>query len=910
LGEIMLGPKAGLLVSDLAQDLFGQIGIGWLVAAVLLCAGAIFVAISAFGQADRRKLPRNSINLRFALLVVTGVALSIASGWTTWDGMRNFTSGPVLSLLITFGIQAILLIVSWLIGETFANQPHGADGNAARDLRGRWWSFGDGIFSGLIAFIFGLLALLMILPYAAPLDAFTSERATAMRHSAIVTLSLAIAGLAILPIATVIASRIATTLRMIAQHAVLWVMLVACMAASVFFSYDSLFSQIFPSDERMRAAEIRTRSQVANLIKTLDDRTSGALITEQKMLSESVAWRTYSQQLSALEEISQRAPELQRSAIASGLRVNQDKIGKLEAEYAGAKLLLDRLTASVRDVETKLKTVRSEAATVTTQAKQLSQKTVAVERQIREQALEAEKEELGLGATGIQGRGPRYRELQRQQRQLELTAKDLKSQASAAAMRLASLDDRLGDFEQRLSRLTGRRSEQRTSTETIETLLRLERQGSGGASTTTLSQIDFVTLARRLKEGREAFIAAPTASHLDGLGKTCSELAATLATFQPLRASVARIDCASMDVFAAASISFQLAGGLAAIRPACSDGDALAGLTGTDALLGFARKCISLARLRAEETDLLYSKINAFSLNRDDKAHRFVVTMNAFKDGNNLAFLALVIALGIDGLVFASGLFGAHSARSPLSDIPQETERSGRQLEDIVLSALLPNPPQVATLALEHMYPIGARSMLGSRHDWTHEINLDKERETSPVSLSKLLSAAAAIGAAQAASDLTNAYFVRKELIEYLARFASLMPAGAKDVDAPWPLEVALADALKPNVPVNATNVLRYVYPRHNADGFSSMVSLSDVAHHHQDLIRKALNVTSVFGLTRPSDGDDHRTKYDLHKDAFQALLRLSRPDEEGAEVTAAPRQLELLDFAQARDRRLPARPS
>ena len=45
-------------------------------------------------------------NWRIALLAMTSVVLSIASGWTTWDGMSNFTSAPALSFLITFGIQA------------------------------------------------------------------------------------------------------------------------------------------------------------------------------------------------------------------------------------------------------------------------------------------------------------------------------------------------------------------------------------------------------------------------------------------------------------------------------------------------------------------------------------------------------------------------------------------------------------------------------------------------------------------------------------------------------------------------------------------------------------------------------------------------------------------------------------
>ena len=60
-------------------------------------------------------------NWQLALLASTGIVLSLASGWTTWDGMRNFTNEPLLSLMITFGIQGVMLIVAWLIGESFAS---------------------------------------------------------------------------------------------------------------------------------------------------------------------------------------------------------------------------------------------------------------------------------------------------------------------------------------------------------------------------------------------------------------------------------------------------------------------------------------------------------------------------------------------------------------------------------------------------------------------------------------------------------------------------------------------------------------------------------------------------------------------------------------------------------------------
>src|SRR5262245_16789731 len=59
-------------------------------------------------------------NWQLTLLASTGIALSLASAYTTFDGLRNFTSAPLLSVFISFGVQGVMLIVAWLIGESFA----------------------------------------------------------------------------------------------------------------------------------------------------------------------------------------------------------------------------------------------------------------------------------------------------------------------------------------------------------------------------------------------------------------------------------------------------------------------------------------------------------------------------------------------------------------------------------------------------------------------------------------------------------------------------------------------------------------------------------------------------------------------------------------------------------------------
>jgi hypothetical protein len=124
-----------------------------------------------------------------------------------------------------------------------------------------------------------------------------------------------------------------------------------------------------------------------------------------------------------------------------------------------------------------------------------------------------------------------------------------------------------------------------------------------------------------------------------------------------------------------------------------------------DGLLAFGRKCLQDSGLISKDSADVGARLSAIDMNRDDKAHRFVVTWNAFLDGNRLAYLSLTLAIGVDLLVFMSGLFGAQALRSPLSDVPSPKARSAHQLEAIIEAALLPDVFKNARLALSALHP-------------------------------------------------------------------------------------------------------------------------------------------------------------------------------------------------------------
>jgi hypothetical protein len=117
-------------LADSIMSIF-QNGNTLLVGSLLLLG--LLVTWSGLGQRIARGIEDVFIhNWQLALLGSTGIVLSLASGYTTWDGMSNFTcsrdvalttgctGAHILSAMVTFGIQGVMLIVAWLIGESFA----------------------------------------------------------------------------------------------------------------------------------------------------------------------------------------------------------------------------------------------------------------------------------------------------------------------------------------------------------------------------------------------------------------------------------------------------------------------------------------------------------------------------------------------------------------------------------------------------------------------------------------------------------------------------------------------------------------------------------------------------------------------------------------------------------------------
>ncbi|HWK37454.1 MAG TPA: hypothetical protein VNR88_00915, partial [Hyphomicrobium sp.] len=232
-------------------------------------------------------------NWQLAMLGSAALALSLAGGWTTWDGMTNFTGEPVLSLMFTFGIHCVMLIVAWLIGESFAT----GMSTVAR----------SGVARATVPLIMVLIVGAILL--AAGVGVYQYKHGVSADY---IIQSLIAAGAlcTLLALVTVFArtdvvAPYAQALRIMAKNSMLWVMFLACMATSVFFSFDSRFNVVFPQEQRERVSELRATNQVSAIIADIGATIANEEQTQTATLFQSEGWHAYESQLDRLASAAQ-----------------------------------------------------------------------------------------------------------------------------------------------------------------------------------------------------------------------------------------------------------------------------------------------------------------------------------------------------------------------------------------------------------------------------------------------------------------------------------------------------------------------------------------------------------------------------------------------------------------------------
>ena len=841
-----------------------------------LLAGALFIALWVSGFFSRlfRIIEEMMFsNWQLALLGATAIALSLASGYTTFDGLRNFTSAPLLSVLIAFGIQGVMLIVAWLIGESFAT------GMNQRSASGKGLTAREATVGMLLGVALAGLAFYWLLnQYSAVGFTRAAGLVADWGRFADVALYFLIAVVLVAVIAFNfrrggdISTPYVQSVRLIAKNAVLWVMFFASMGASVFFSFDSHFNAIFSAEQRKRAAEIRTLNQVGRVVADIGERAQKVQLAEAERLFETDGWKAYDAHLTKLAQQAQGSQgEIEKYFVTKmeerrrGIAEQQERISGAERNQTALLRRRDELEAELQRVEPGIGAFEAELAK--------AQGTYNATRQaIAAKRIEANAEDGGVEGTLKRGKGPIFRqrmaEADELQRKLLITddprLREAQRQRDQASARIVSL-------KREIATINGDVAKYKGETQTAAQRIKAAESSEGDAEGT---KIDPARVLPAFERARSAFRQQPDTERLAGLQTQCGNLLNAMLSTPAAKDRVRAIDCDPKNAAEAAARLFALNAGLVAFQATCAGGSKLPQDATTDALLGFGRNCLQDSGLVSQESTDLGARLQAIDMNRDDKAHRFVVTWNAFLDGNRLAYLALVLAIGVDALVFMAGLFGAASVKSPLSDVPSFKARSAEQLQAVIDTALLPHTYENAQAVLNAMRPMapdgGFTQRIAVRDDDPHARDLHR-----------VLNAGATIGAVRHVAGET--YELRSELFEYISQVAKKAFAADKSHVALADLERIVAVALLPDVKDNVETVLRYVHPIEDRPTFlekvgvkerpefTAEIDLGEVDRSDKKVVRNALNAgASMEAVQRVNN-----SHYYISRDFYKTLARI-----------------------------------
>ncbi len=832
-------------------------------------------------------------NWQLGLLGATGIVLSLASGWTTWDGMKNFTGEPILSAMVTFGIQGVMLIVAWLIGESFAT---GMNQQAPASKFSTVLVSTDTGLKSALGLTLGGIALSGV---AATLHGLQNGRPDPGR----IALWLAVMGGACLVLGLLIVAARAHTLRgyfdatrVIVRTAVLWVMFLACMATSVFFSFDSLFSTIFPASERVRAAELRAQNQVAGIVNDIGGTIVRGQLKETEQLFGTEGWKAYDAQLAKLSAAANSSQKLIEEFFQTQMEERRRGIAQQQERVTTAQSGAVGLTSKKTGLTDELARLKGERPALAEDFSKRKGDVDAIMKDLDAKRVEAMAEARGVEGTGKVGEGAMFRARKTEEAALKDKQKIAEERLRDAQKRFQTVETRLTQVERELSIIDGDIAKLKGEAQTAEQRIKFAEDAKGAEEG---PRLDPTRIIPAFEKARAEFRQSPKAEGLGQVQTMCGQLVQSMST-PATRDKIAGIDCDPKSAAEAAARVFALNAGVLAFDAQCAGGEKLARHKTTDDLFAFARSCVQDSGLGSKDTDELRQKINFIELNRDDKANRFVVTWNAFQDGNRLAYLSLAIAIAVDGLVFMSGLFGANAVRSPLSDVPTSKARSAEQLEGIMDNALLPHRFENARIVIEAMH--ADTSVPG----YTAIVDLRELDPQDATVVRRVLNAGATIGAVLRNPEEPTVYAVRPELYEYLAmtgarafeKHGKLVQEDVVEKVRQGELEKMVRVALLPDEMTNAETVLHYAHPMNATDdGYMSQIILKQVKVEDVAVVRRVLNAGAAHRAVRITPNVED-APYELHTDLYKTLSRIRAR----MLLSSGPAALQIAQAQRARD--------
>jgi hypothetical protein len=547
------------------------------------------------------------------MAVLFAVALSIASFYTTYDGLTNFTGSVVIALLISFGIQGTLYIASWIVANDLANE----DRDNRKSGRRRGW------------FVF--------------------------------------------------------------RHPMKVLMLLTCMFASVFFSFDSLFDSVFTPLRQDELNRNVGQDVVTTVLGDVEQRMVAKRTEDILALKTDTAWTDFERRMVGLIEYAKisgdrirEAANRKQAELLSQLSAKQTELAELRKTLAGVTAELGALAAPTASAGAS-DTDRSRLSALDGEVSALQEQLLEIKAK-----LGVEEKAGGVDEKGVRrkdGRGPVWRQLDLQRKEVDERLKVKEEERRDVAARVKSA----GDSATERARKSGILSAQKQQLDgqiaaldgQVQNLEQRRQQVQGDIATAATAaasgaQVQQVT---NLQTAMTSFIGTGSDATYKAMVGSCSELFELLQANPQTKADSAKYSCDTTGFASSVGALSALDKSLEAYRQKCTvqkvlaavDADGARAATGTGdrqfvvaAMVREAQTCLGEVKLDPARLADPRARLQRIAEENSPNTSHFERSVIWLTRGNPLAWIALIIAISIDLLVFISAVLGARFLVDPL----------------------------------------------------------------------------------------------------------------------------------------------------------------------------------------------------------------------------------------------------
>jgi hypothetical protein len=613
------------------------------------------------------------------LIAAAIVALSVASGERTFEGMKNFFEGMqnvaaavMLSALITFGVQVLMVVLAWRIGEVLSSSSQ--VGTSAQSQQRKSFIGESGHLRRFIS------------------------RQFLVRNFALIASFL------------------------------------ICATICVFFSFDAFYRGISTEAQRGIAAQGDAIEILRKIDTELTQRLESAEESAATELASGRDWEEYKKRVNDVVAVAVDPAFAQVQAQLTKEHQTQDaaRVDEFNRTHQAAEIRKNEAAASrdqfrsaARDLELELKRLDEARSKLEGRRNELRESITQQKDKVEKALVKRDNEdktgngELNpKGAPNI-GRGLKYRQYDADYKGLNNELDSLKRQESELGAEIDSnktnrelVDKRFQrtklDHANAIAAFDAITIPAMTQTSTVEPLASIQAADEE---------------ARKLDVALTTFLVNRTRQNWAAIERQCGKVVQMIRETPGGGQRADRLDCApSAGLRTYADTLGELEQRGANLKSTCTDVDARQ-LTFLQ-IVDHGRYCLQVAQLQGQSVATLETALDKLRLERDQNAHTFTKTLVAFERGDKLAYLSAIIALGLDGLVFIAGIWGARSSVSPLTRSGDATAAEIDDDAEMTMATEIrpegcrpkggwPEPAEVykARVFMRHLHPYSNREM-------------------------------------------------------------------------------------------------------------------------------------------------------------------------------------------------------